>query len=45
MDRAVDAVATKQRGVGGVHDRVDVLRGDVPFQQDDPRHAAIVVGP
>ena len=42
MDRAVHAAAAEQRRVRRVHDRVDVLLGDVAFEENDPRHAAIV---
>ena len=35
VDRAVDAAAAEQRGVRGVHDRVDVLLGDVTLHCHD----------
>src|SRR5439155_17974772 len=31
MDRAVDPASTEQRAVGRVHDRIDLLTGDVAF--------------
>src|SRR5439155_18437049 len=37
MDRAVDAASAHERGVRGVHDRVDALLSDIPLHQDDPR--------
>jgi hypothetical protein len=37
MDRAVDAAAAQQRGIGGVDDRVDRERRDVAFEELDAR--------
>ena len=42
VDRAVDAATTEERRVRRVHDRVDVLLGDVALEENDPGHAAIV---
>ena len=39
MNGAVDAAASQQRGVGGVHDRVNVLGGDITVLEDDTRLA------
>jgi hypothetical protein len=33
VDGAVDAAPTEQRGVGGVHDGVEVLLGDVALDR------------
>ena len=35
VDRAIDAAATQQRGIGGIDDRVDGKRGDVPLDDCD----------
>ena len=38
VDRPVDAAAAEQARVGGVHDRVDALGGDVARDEFDARH-------
>ena len=42
MDRTVHPAAAQETGVRGVHDRVDVLFGDVALEENDPGHAGIV---
>jgi hypothetical protein len=44
MDRAVHAASAQEPGVRGVHDRVDVLFGEITFDQMDARHPDIVRG-
>src|SRR5204863_3769252 len=43
VDRAVDAAAAEEPGVGGVHDGVDVEQGDVAFDHLD--HALLPLLP
>jgi hypothetical protein len=40
MDRAINSAAARELGIGGVHDRVHVLLGDVALHDHESRHAS-----
>ena len=44
MDRAINPAAAKQRGIGGVHDRIDCKRGDVGNGDLEPGIANLAAG-
>ena len=44
MDRAIDAAAAEQRGIGGVDDGVNAKRGDVGDDDFEPRRTDLARG-